>query len=201
MNLEYFNTYIFTNSINEKLAILRLTCTGRDMKLLFTLTLLAGTLLADLTHLHSFKADFIQIITDEQGKKLSYSGNLTAKEPQFALWVYEKPINKTVYIERGRVTMVEPEIEQVIIRDIRSDINLFSLLSTAKKVKENSYVTELDNTKVIIELQNKEIASLRYKDKFDNDVLVEFSNQKSNIKIDDELFKASYPYEFDVIKE
>jgi len=171
------------------------------MKLLLTLTFLTGILLADLTYLHSFKADFTQTITDEQGQKLSYSGNLIAKEPQFALWIYEKPINKTVYIQRGRVTMVEPEIEQVIIRDIRSDINLFSLLSTAKKVKENSYVTELEETKVFIELQNKEIALLRYKDKFDNDVLVEFSNQKSNIKIADEIFKATYPYEFDVIKE
>ena len=192
---------MFINSINEKLAILRIKSTGRDMKLLLALTFFTGALLADLSYLHSFEAAFIQTITDEEGQKLSYSGTLTAKEPQFALWIYKKPVNKTVYIQKGRVTMVEPEIEQVIIRDIRSDINLFSLLSNAKKVKENTYVTELEDTKVYIELHNKKIALLRYKDKFDNDVLVEFSSQKSNIIIADDLFKPNYPYEFDVIKE
>ncbi|AGT74067.1 outer membrane lipocarrier LolA family protein [Helicobacter pylori SouthAfrica20] len=45
-----------------------------------------------LSHLESFSANFKQVLKNE--KPLVYYGVLKAKAPNWALWVYEKPLKK-----------------------------------------------------------------------------------------------------------
>ncbi|MBN2816935.1 MAG: outer-membrane lipoprotein carrier protein LolA [Campylobacterales bacterium] len=171
------------------------------MRYTLLLTLFFSLAFSDITKLNSFEAEFIQTITDEKGKELSYSGKLKAKKPQFAFWSYETPIEKRVYIEKGRITIVEPEIEQVIVRNIRSDFDFFSLIQNAKKISQNRYTAEFEGSKVNIEIHNSLISTLHYKDKFDNDVTIHFQKQKENSRLASELFEADYPREYDLITE
>jgi outer membrane lipoprotein carrier protein len=171
------------------------------MKFLLFLFLVHNSLFADLSSLNSFEADFKQTITDDKGESLSYKGSVKALKPNLALWTYYQPIEKTVYIKDARVTIVEPEIEQVMIRDIKNDFDFFSLLSRAKKIDNSNYVAHFEDQKVYIKYQNGSIYSLTYKDKLENDVKIVFSKQEQNRILSTTIFDASYPPEYDIIKE
>ena len=102
---------------------------------------------ASINNINSFEADFKQIITDEKDKKLTYSGHILASKPQNALWNYTKPVKKKIYIQGHIVTIVEPEIEQVIRRELSSDFNFFKIIKRAKQIDKNKYLAVDKNIK------------------------------------------------------
>jgi len=171
------------------------------MKYFLIMSLLYTLSLADLTKISSFEAEFSQTITDEKGETLSYSGVLKALKPQFALWDYKKPVEKRVYIQRRSVTLVEPELEQVIVRRIAGNFDFFTLINSAEKLDNNHYIAKFEESDILITLQDSKLLSLSYKDKFDNDVRILFSNQVQNIQIPIEVFDATYPGDYDIIAE
>lgn len=154
---------------------------------------------ASLDNIHSFKANFTQDVTDDKNTTISYNGYIQAQKPQDAVWNYLMPIKKDVYISRFNVTIVEPEIEQVIIRKIESNFDFFKLIKNAVKVNENTYFASYRKANFVIKTDKKLIESIIYKDEFENDVVISFKNQKQNIKIDDSVFIADYPADFDVV--
>ena len=149
----------------------------------------------------TFKADFIQQINDQNNKIVKYKGVVYAKKPSQAMWVYKKPINKTVYIDNTSVTTIEPDLEQVIIRKIHDDFNIFALLKQAKKIDNNHYRTKYKDVVFDIVYENANIKEITYKDDFDNLVSIKFSNQQKNIKIDDVVFQPDLPDDYDLIIE
>lgn len=171
------------------------------MKLLLA-TLLSSTLcFAALDNINSFEANFSQSITDDKNSTLSYSGTIKAQKPQEAVWNYLKPIKKDVYINRFRVTVVEPEIEQVIVRNIESSFDFFQIIQNTKKIAEGKYEGFYKETKFFISTENNLIKSIFYKDSFENGVKIIFTNQEQNKRINEEVFVAKYPLEFDVIRD
>ncbi len=154
---------------------------------------------ASLDNISSFEADFMQNITDEKNKVLSYQGHIVASKPQNAVWAYLDPIEKYVYINSRSITIIEPEIEQVIIRHINSDFNFFNMIQNAKKVGTNRYVAHYEESTFNIITEGDLLKSLSYKDEFENQVQIIFSNQKQNIKIDEKVFIPFIPIEYDII--
>jgi len=172
------------------------------MKKNFLLTLMASTtLFASLNNINSFEADFIQNIADEKGKVIEYAGHVLAKKPQYAFWSYTKPINKNVYILPQRVVIVEPELEQAIVKFIDSDFDFFNMLKNAKKISHDTYTASYNNANFKIKIKKGEIVSISYKDEFENDVVIRFSNQKQNIEISDTKFIPIVPDEYDIIRD
>ncbi len=165
--------------------------------LLITFTLATSSVL----DMSSFEADFNQIITDDKGKKLSYSGHIVASKPQYALWSYKKPVEKSVYITPSHVTVVEPEIEQAIIRRIASDFDFFNMIQKAKKKTDKIYIATLNESKYTIKLENSIIKSISYLDEFENRVNIVFSNQTKNNIISEDIFRAKFPVEYDIIRD
>ena len=149
----------------------------------------------------SFQADFVQQIDDQDNKIVKYYGKIYAKKPKIALWQYTKPIVKNVYINDDAVVIVEPELEQVIMRKIQDDFDIFSLLKEAKKVGKNRYEAHYKDTLFTLYFDGKNIQKLLYKDNFGNLVTITFSNQKYDIKLDQEIFTPKYSKEFDLIME
>lgn len=171
------------------------------MKLLLSLVLCSSIGFASLNSINSFKADFIQSVTDDKNSTLLYSGNLAAQKPQNALWHYISPIEKDVYINKYSVTIIEPEIEQVIIRKIETKFDFFNMIQNAKKVALNTYQAQYQNKKFTIKMKNNFIEEILYSDDFENKVSIVFTNQKQNINIEDEKFVAKYPVDFDIIRD
>jgi len=171
------------------------------MKYILSLLLSSTLSFASFDELHSFDADFTQSVTDDKNKSLVYSGHISASKPQNALWSYFKPVNKNVYINKFNVVIVEPEIEQVIIKKIDSNFDFFNMLQNTKKIQKNLYETNYKESKFIITTKNDLIESISYIDEFENSVKIVFKNQKQNKEIDLELFNPKYPVEFDIIRD
>ncbi len=171
------------------------------MKQLLAALLISTLSFASIDNINSFEANFTQSVTDDKNISLNYSGHLAAQKPQNAIWNYIKPIQKDVYINQFSVTIVEPEIEQVIIRKIESNFDFFMLIKNAVKVDENTYTANYKESKFTITTKDALIESISYKDEFENDVKIIFSDQKQNIKISSDTFMAKYPLEFDIIRD
>ena len=171
------------------------------MKYIIVLQLMFVFAISSVIDIDSFEADFNQTITDDKGQKLSYSGHIIASKPQYALWSYKSPIQKNVYITPRYVTVVEPEIEQAIIRKIASDFDFFNMIQKAKKVTNNKYIATLNESKYTIKLENSMIKSISYLDEFENKVNIVFNNQSNNKMFSEDVFRANVPVEYDIIRD
>lgn len=171
------------------------------MKYNLLLLLLSSAVFANITDLNNFQAEFEQSITDEKNKKITYMGNMQASKPSYALWKYTKPIDKTVYVLRNKVIMVEPDLEQAIIKTIDSNFDFFTLLQSAKEIKKDTYTAVFNNIKYTIYTNGLTVKSIHYSDEFDNKVDITFKKQKVNKGIDINLFNPYIPEGFDIIRD
>ncbi len=170
------------------------------MKYILTLILLYSALFADLSTLNSFRADFTQTITDDKGKTLSYKGSIKAKKPQYATWNYTSPVEKNVFINADKIVMVEPELEQVVIKHIENKFDFFNMIKYAKQIDENLYIAHYKDTKFQIKIVNSIVSSIMYEDEFGNQIDISFKNQLQNTPIDSKEFTPVYPLNYDIIR-
>lgn len=166
---------------------------------LFFLSLFASANVFD--SLKSFKANFVQTITNSSGKSIEYKGKLFISEPSKILWQYKTPIIKNVYVINAFAIVDEPELEQAIFTKLENDLNLLKIIKTSKKIKENVYETFINNIKYQIFLENKKISKITYTDELENEVSIEFLEIKQNEKIDENIFKFSPPSSYDIIRK
>ncbi len=171
------------------------------MKFILILTFLVVQIFANIGFIESFEADFTQTVTDEKNKALTYKGHIIASKPQYALWKYTSPIQKDIYINAFNVTIIEPEIEQVIIRKLESSFDFFHMIKDAKEIAKNKFIALYKETKFTITTQNKLLKSISYIDEFENNVTIVFTNQKQNIQINPDIFLPKIPIDFDVIRD
>ena len=165
-------------------------------------TLLCSTLsFASLNNIHSFEADFTQSVTDDKNTSLNYNGYIAAQKPQNAVWNYKEPVKKDVFINQHSITIIEPEIEQVIIRKIQSNFDFFMMIKNAVKIGTDTYKAHYKKANFTIKMQNDLIKSISYKDEFENDVLISFEKQKQNNTINEKIFMPIIPIEFDIIRD
>ncbi|MEN8146279.1 MAG: LolA-like outer membrane lipoprotein chaperone [Campylobacterota bacterium] len=171
------------------------------MRIIVAALLVLSPLFAVSEKTETMKADFIQTITDDKKSTITYKGSMLAKRPSMALWHYTEPIEKTVYITASRVTIVEPELEQAIIKRLDNNIDILAILASAKKDGKNSYTAYYNNKEYHIAMQGNMIRSISYSDDFDNVVKIVFSAQQINKSIKKSRFKADIPSDFDIIKD
>ena len=171
------------------------------MKELLLLMLSVTLATASLNNITSFKANFKQTITDDKKKVLIYKGDLVAQKPQNALWRYSSPVKKDVYINSRNVTIIEPEIEQAIVKEIESNFDFFRMIHNAKKVDKNHLIAHYKNSKFTIEIDNENILSISYIDEFENDVKITFTQQIVNKDYHEDTFIPKIPLEFDIIRD
>lgn len=169
-------------------------------QILFSLFLYTS-LFAYFENIDSFEADFNQTVSDDNNKVLSYKGSVVASKPQNVLWTYVSPVKKNVYINSNSITIIEPELEQVIIKRIESNFNFFNMIKNAKKIEENVFVAHYKESKFTITTEKNLIKSISYLDEFENNVKIVFQNQKQNEQVNSELFIPVIPEEFDVIED
>ena len=117
------------------------------------------------------------------------------------MWHYKEPIEKSVYISARDVTIVEPELEQAVIRKLGSGIDILAILASAQREGKNSYRAYHNDKEYHITVEGDKIKTIGYTDAFDNKVKIVFDRQLINQQIDDSRFKAVIPEEFDIISE
>lgn len=164
-------------------------------------TFLSINLFASLGGVNTYEADFKQNITDENNHTIVYSGHMFAKKPNDALWNYTKPVKKEVYMNPYEVTIVEDELEQVIVKKVDSNFDFFKMIKDAKKVGNSAYKTSFDGIEFHINMDGKLIKTITYHDEFENKIELNFTNQKLNENIEDYIFIPRYDLNYDIIKD
>jgi outer membrane lipoprotein carrier protein len=155
----------------------------------------------DFNNLKTFEASFTQTITNPSGNKVIYNGLIHIKEPYKIKWQYKNPIEKFVYINKHTVTIIEPELEQVIMTKLDQEINILNLLKNAEKVGENDYISNFNNIDYSLSIKDQTLIGISYIDEIENKVLISFQNVQQNHTIEENIFKFTIPLEYDVIKK
>ncbi len=171
------------------------------MKYFFVFTVLMSSLFAFGENIQNFEADFVQTITDEENKTLTYRGTMHAKRPNSVLWLYNDPINKKIYVNSKFAVIVEPELEQAIIKKLEGEIDFFGILASAEIVDKNHYKANYKNISFTLKETDGVIEALLYTDPLENKVQIRFSKQKQNRPMEQSLFTPKIPKEFDIIQE
>ena len=166
------------------------------MTLLFCTSLFA---LGESTN--TLEANFVQTIVDDKNATITYEGVMLAKRPYMALWHYSKPVDKSVYINKNTITIVEPELEQAIVKKLDNTVDILAIITSARKESKGHYTAFYHEKEYHIKMDNKRIESIHYNDAFDNRVTITFTKQHINQKIADIRFKADIPEDFDVIRD
>jgi len=171
------------------------------MKLFIGYLLLHVSLIAGIFDFNTISSDFNQTITNEENSKIIYEGSFYATTDAKALWVYKKPLNKKIYFDKNQVVILEPELEQVIITNLENTPNLTEILKSSKKININTYEAVYENTRYTIHTNNTFIESIAYQDRLENNITIKLFNQSINVFLDNKLFKATIPQDFDVITQ
>ncbi len=171
------------------------------MKHLFIMILSFSSLFAFGETLQSFQADFVQQITDEEKKILTYTGTIKSKRPSLVLWHYTSPVDKKIYVNDRRAVIIEPELEQAIIKQLHGEIDFFGILASAVSVDMTHYKASYKGINFLLKEVDGVIESLSYTDQLENQVVITFSKQQQNRPLDDSLFIPKVPNYYDVIRE
>lgn len=156
---------------------------------------------ASMQDLSSFHANFEQTIIDDNKKVIRYSGELWASKPQNALWTYRKPIQKSVYINGKKLTVIEPLIEQATIRTLGDEIDFLEIIKKAKPISPTRYTATVKGQTYYVDLSNNLISSISYTDGYDNKITIKFLNPVHNQSIDSSRYKPIIPKDFDIITD
>jgi outer membrane lipoprotein carrier protein len=174
-------------------------------KLIISTTLFCISCFAanDIKNLDSFKASFLQVITSGSDNVIEYKGEVFIKKSGKILWKYKTPVVKNVYINDSFAVVDEPELEQAIFTQLESEINIIKLLNSSKKIDNNSYTTNIDDTDYMIKTSKSDdkIEFINYKDKLENKVEIKFSDVIQNGEISDDIFKFTIPDHYDIIRK
>ena len=168
------------------------------MKIISFFIFLNISLFAFFENISTFQSSFRQIVTSD-GKEIIYSGLIFIKRPNSILWKYQYPIEKSIYIRDRSLFMVEPDLEQVIIKSISTSFQLINLLEDSQKIDENRYSTKVNEKEYLFILKNSILHRVIYNDELGNFIEVTFTNPKIDKEIGDNLFIPNIPNYFDRI--
>lgn len=171
------------------------------MRLIFINFLLFLSAFGENFDFNSIKSDFVQTITSPEGALVKYEGSFYAKKPNQALWQYKKPIDKSIYYLHEDITIIEPQLEQVIKSKVTNIPDIPSLLKNSKKDHEGNTYTMFDDTKYIIKFKDKKLSKIEYIDKLENSVNITFTNPEFDTIIDNDIFHYHIPSNYDIVRD
>lgn len=147
---------------------------------------------------NTLSSDFTQTVSSKT-KKITYSGYFALHKDLGAFWHYKTPATKLIYFNYRRVTILEPELEQAILTDLKDSPNLTSILSQAKMTSKDTYKALYDNTTYTIKVKNGLPTSIDYTDKLDNKVSIKLSKTRKNEPINQGLLEPNIPENYDIL--
>ena len=148
---------------------------------------------------NTLSANFSQTVQSDDAK-ISYGGDFSATK-EHAVWHYKTPAIKNIFFSFTKVVVIEPELEQAIITNIKETPNLTAILANAKPNKNGVYEASFDDVKYLIEMKGDLPNKISYTDKMDNKVVINLSNVRKNAPVNEAIFKPAIPKNYDIITQ
>ncbi|OCR90303.1 membrane protein [Campylobacter fetus subsp. testudinum] len=167
-------------------------------KFIIILAIAIGVYGANELDFNTLSSNFTQTVTS-QNKKITYTGYFVAHKEIGAFWHYKTPATKLIYFNYGRVTILEPELEQAILTDLKDSPNLTEILRAAKKVSNNEFKAVYDDTTYNIKVKNSMPSEISYSDKLGNLVKITLSDTRKNEPINTGILEPNIPENFDIL--
>jgi len=167
----------------------------------------------------NFITDFQQIITNDKGKVIKYSGKLYFKQEsnfyvdefkrpieiknQMFKWEYKTPTQKEVCSDGVEIVVVDHDLEQVSRYLIDDGLDLEKVLGLAEAVSTRDYKAVYKDTEYLITLDSQNrLKKIFYVDNLDNKVKILFFNIKYNIpNFKSSNLKCKIDPSYDIIEE
>lgn len=168
------------------------------------------------------KADFHQIVTDKQGKKIQeVYGEMQMKRPNKFKWDYHKPFEQQIISDGKQVWLYDTELAQVSVRELSKALGSspaallagndsldknFRLVNAFRKdgldwVSTNPKDSDTGFNKISLAFKNDELLEMDMIDSFGHQTKILFSNVVHNPMIDDKTFLFQPPKGVDVVGE
>ena len=167
-------------------------------------------------------ADFKQISFDEQGSPTQTSfGLFYLQRPGKFRWDYQKPYIQEIVSNAGKVWFFDADLEQVTIKKLDQSLGSTpALLLTGEVSLEENFTLEKQGTDadmvwikllpkneesgfnyILIGLEKGRLAGMELSDSFGQLTRIYFSEVKTNINIDPDVFEFTVPEGADVFEE
>ena len=176
-----------------------------------------------LQDLSSLKANFVQTIYGENGRRLEKSeGEVTLLRPGQFRWDYQTPFPQTIVADGNKVWFYDPELAQVTVKPLGGAIGetpALLLLGNERPSEEDFSFVEFkpDDDRLWIELRprqedasftavrmgfsGEQLAAMELLDNFGQRTRLELSEYQHNPSLAPELFHFTIPKGVDVLED
>jgi outer membrane lipoprotein carrier protein len=188
------------------------------MRKIFTISILAMALNADIALPNNFETDFNQTITNDKDKVINYSGKVNFKQEKTILinetgsetevssklfkWSYTAPTQKEVCTDGLQLIVIDHELEQVSRYLIDDGLDLEEVLKVAKKISTKDYTAYYKDVEYLITVdKDNRLKKIFYTDNLDNRVKIIFENMRYDSEsFDDRSLECEEPKDYDMIE-
>jgi len=181
-----------------------------------------ASLKAFYTDTKTMRADFSQVVTDKQGRKVQeVQGVMQLKRPNKFRWDYSKPFEQQIISDGKQIWLYDTELAQVTVRGISKALGSspaallaggesleknFKLMDTARKDNlewVSALPLEPDSgfEKIFLGFSDSQLQKMELTDSFGHNTSIIFSNLAQNNSISDGIFVFKVPKGVDLIGE
>ena len=167
----------------------------------------------------SIRADFLQILLDENGEVIQESsGKVVILRPDRFRWDYEKPFPQQIIADGKKFWIYDSELEQVTVKSADQAVTDTPalILSGKKSLDENFIIKEEGKHKTLVWVAllpktgdtdfmkirmafDPELAAMELEDHFGQITRILFTKEERNPKLDSKLFEFVVPEGVDVV--
>lgn len=174
-----------------------------------------------LASTHALKADFEQVVLDESGRPAQRSqGRFFLQRPGRFRWDYEQPYHQEIVSDGEKVWFYDADLEQVTVKRLDQAIGSTPalLLSGELELEQNFRLENQGRTAglawiklwprsenssfqyILIGMDGKALERMELSDNFGQLTRIYFSNVKTNLRLDPNLFQFTPPAGADVFE-
>jgi len=174
-----------------------------------------------LYSIKSFKGEFTQIVTDQNGEIIQeVEGRVLFKKPNFFRWSYVSPFQNEVVSDGELLYLYDPDLKQVVVSPlsklggvspamllVATNIKTIFITNQVQDKKGINWFRSIPRDKdqaffkeVYINFDDFKLNIMRIIDNFDNVTDINFKNIIQNNDINDATFLFNFPEGVDVIK-
>lgn len=171
---------------------------------------------------HALSANFYQVVTDRQGKKIQeVYGEMQLKRPNKFRWDYNKPYEQQIISDGKQVWLYDTELAQVSVRELSKTLGSspaallagddsldknFKLVNAVSKdgldwVTTNPKDSDTGFNKISLAFKNDVLYEMDMVDSFGHQTKIEFSNLVHNPIIEAKTFLFKPPKGVDIVGE